>query len=478
MRIGVGGVLDDVLALLLIFETIALGQLAIDPFSLYTVGSFAWYQAQIVSRLSPLSPLLVIVLLYAWLAKLILKVARKRSIQVDRFTRALSEIVKGRNKSSQDPEKLILLRHPELLLIVAMTVAGLLAYFPYSPGFNPNGSIVGTDTSSYIAWTQQMLSRPFSQAMAYAFGGADQGFRPLPLILYYSIASLGLSPAQVVEYSPVIFGPLLALSVYIFVRTGSGNNATAAIASLITPFSFQVTVGIWAGYLANWLAMIFAFFFLSALFLFMRSNRKIIIIVPLALLSLALLLTHPWTWGLTIATTIVFAITRPRNYRNLLTMTTIGLAGVGLIVDLARNQLAGGTALATDLTTKGSVFGISQLLMFWSNLYGTLNAFYNGLLGNSVLLGLCGLSFLVISFQHKMEGTLSSWVATSSVPFALFNSFHQTRLIYDLPIPPLAAIGLVLVMSRAGGGSLRASLILMVVVLVSANYALGAVIQA
>lgn len=476
MGFRIGGVLDLVLAILLTFETIALGQLALDPYSLYTVGTFAWYQAQVFRDLSRLSPVLVVLLLYAWLARLILSLACNRSVRAEKFARTLSKIVKGRNESSKDG-KLVLLRYPELIVVIAMAVAALLAYFPYLPSFNPNGSIVGTDTSSYIFWTRQMLSRPFSQAISYAFSGADQGFRPLPLILYYSIASLGLNLDKAVEYSPAVFGPLLALSVFIFVRTGSGNKSTAAVAALLTPFSFQVTVGIWAGYLANWLAMIFAFIFLSAFFLLIGSHRKAII-APLTLLSLALLLTHPWTWALILATTLVFGLTRPRNERRLLTITTIVLMVVGAITDFTKNLLAGGTALATDLGTKGPVFGLSQLQMYWPNLYTAMNTFYDGLLGNALLLGLCVLSFLAIKLRQRMEGLLVCWTAVASAPFALLNSFHQTRLIYDLPVSPLAAIGLILVLSRAGGGNLRASLIMLVAFLVGANYALGAVIQA
>lgn len=477
MRIGGGDIFNGVLALVLIFEIISLGQLALNPFSLYTVGSFAWYQAQLFRDLSPLSPLLLVLLLYAWLARLVLNLARKRSIQAETLARTLSDLVKGRHESGRGLEKLTIFRYPELLLIVAMTAAAYLAYFPYSPSFNPNGNIVGTDTSSYIIWTQQMLSRPFSDAITYAFSGAGQGFRPLPLILYYSISSLGLHSDQVVEFSPVVFGPLLALSVYIFERTISGSKTTAAIAALITPFSFQETVGIWAGYLANWLAMIFAFLLLSIFLLFTRSHRRrlLVLLIPL---SLALLLTHPWTWLLILATTLVFTLTRPQEERRLLTIIAIGLIAAGTIADIAKNQLAGGTALATDLATKGPVFGLSQTQMFWPNLYGALNTFYDGLLGNTILIGLCALSFLTIKFQHRTEGMLVSWVAAASIPFVLLNSFHQTRLIYDLPISPLAATGLVLLIARLGGNELRSSLLLLVAILFGANYALGAVIQA
>ena len=116
--------------------------------------------------------------------------------------------------------------------------------------------------------------------------------------------------------------------------------------------------------------------------------------------------------------------------------------------------------------------------MFSQNLSGALNVFYDGSLGNVLLLGLSALSFLVVRFYDKMEGMLVCWVASASVPFALLNSFHQTRLIYDLPVSPLVAIGLSFLMSRAGGGNLRASLLLVVSLLLSANYALGAVVQA
>ena len=204
LRLRIGFVLDDALALLMIFEIIALGQLALYPFSLYTVGSFAWYQAQMFRWLVSLSPILLILLLYAWLARLILRVARKRSIRVNKFIQFLSELVRTRLKQNSSPEQFIILRYPGLLLVLAMTVAGLLACVAYLPGLNPNGNPVGLDTPTYIDWTRQMLARPFPQAISYAFSGADQGFRPLPLILFYSIASLGVTPEQTVEFSPLI----------------------------------------------------------------------------------------------------------------------------------------------------------------------------------------------------------------------------------------------------------------------------------
>jgi hypothetical protein len=477
LRFNIGAVVDDALALLLIFETIALGQLVVYPFSFYTVGSFAWYQAQAFRGLALLSPLFLVLLLYAWLAILAVRVTRKRSVRLNRFVLVFQKALGSYDTTSFWAEKSSVLKHPRVLVIIAMAVGVLLGVFPYWPGLNPNGNAIGIDSPAYINWTTQMLARPFPQAISYAFSQADSGFRPLPLILFYSISSLGISAQQTVEFSPILFGPLTSLSSYHFVKSGLGNRKIAAISALVASFSFNVTVGIWAGYFANWLAMIIAYFFLAAFFILERSQRKTIL-VPLFLLSLALLLTHPWTWALILVTTFFFGMSRSRDRRKLLTISSAILILSGIIVDYAKNQVAGSTTLAADLGTKGPAFGISQFLMFWPNVWTALTVFYDGLLGNAVLLGLCALAFVTFRFRDKVEGMLLCWVACASAPFAFLNSFHQTRLIYDLPIPPFAALGTMLLMSRAGGGNLRASLILLVILLFSANYAVGSIIQA
>ncbi len=420
---------------------------------------------------------MLVVLLYSWIAILALRVSQKHSVWLNSFVQVFSQAAKRLDSQRSSAERFVVLRHPRFLLIIAMAVAALLGALPYWPGLNPSGTIVGTDTSSYINWTSQMLVRPFPQAISYAFSQADSGFRPLPLIIFYSIASLGVGPQLTVEFSPIILGPLLSLSLFYFVKAGSGNTGAAAISAFAGCFSFNVTVGIWAGYLANWMAIIIAYFFLGSLFLFERSKRRTVLL-PLFLLSLALLLTHPWTWALILATTFVYGTIRSGDQRKLLTVSSVILILGGIIVDFTKNQVAGGTTLAADLGTKAPVFGISQFWMFWPNLWTALTVLYDGLLGNAVLLGLSALCFVTIKFRGRVTGMLSSWVACTSVPFVLLNAFHQSRLIYDLPTPALAAFGTLWLISRAGGGNLRGALLLLVILLCSANYAVGSIIQA
>ncbi|TMI35628.1 hypothetical protein E6H26_05990, partial [Candidatus Bathyarchaeota archaeon] len=161
MHVSIGAVLDDALALITIFETIALGQLVSYPFSLYTVGSLAWYQTQVLRWLVPLSPLLLVLLLYAWLAIIALRAAKKHSVPVNRLVQVLSRAIRRLDSLDSSAEKFIALHHPQLLLIIAMAIAGLLGALPYWPRLNPTGIIVGVDTPAYINWTSQMLARPF-----------------------------------------------------------------------------------------------------------------------------------------------------------------------------------------------------------------------------------------------------------------------------------------------------------------------------
>src|SRR5207245_4484658 len=99
--------------------------------------------------------------------------------------------------------------HPPLLLIIAMSVSALLGVLPYWPGLNPNGNIVGVDTPTYVNWTNQMLTKSFPQAVSYAFSQADSGFRPLLLIIFYSIASLGLCLLRTLVFSALVFAALI-----------------------------------------------------------------------------------------------------------------------------------------------------------------------------------------------------------------------------------------------------------------------------
>lgn len=324
-----------------------------------------------------------------------------------------------------------------------------------------------------------MLQRNPLDAISYAFGNASLGSRPLPLIALYSAAYLGgFHAEQVVKFFPLALGPLLVISSFFFVQKGIGNESLAGVSALLTAFSFNITVGMWASYYANWLAMAEAYLFSAFLLVYSRS-RSVKSLLALTGLSLALVFTHPWTWGLITSVGIVIALV---NWRKLKDRSLIGpavaLVIVGLVADILKSQFYGSTTLAADVSTKAPVFGRTQLSMFWPNTVEGVLVTYGGLLANSMLLALALISVLVmVKLRNAFELFLVSWVASVSVPFLFFDSFHQTRLLYDMPVPVLSSLGLVFVTSKIGEKRLHSFLILIFVLMFNANYAISAIAQ-
>ncbi len=208
----------------------------------------------IYAFLAPLSTVFLLGLLYAWLIKLGAREACRDSRRFKRLVQFLAEpfrttISSVETRSLLDSAQTFkILARPRLLLTISLVSSVLLALVPYRPDLNPSGSLIGIDSPLYVTWINRMLARPLPQALQYSFVEGLDGSRPLLLVILYTIASLGVSPSQIIEYLPVLLAPLLSLSTYIFVRYGHGSQGLAGITALFTPFSFYLTVGLWGGY--------------------------------------------------------------------------------------------------------------------------------------------------------------------------------------------------------------------------------------
>src|SRR5205807_2206658 len=196
---------------------------------------------------------------------------------------------------------------PRLILSISLVVSSLLAFVPYRPDLNPSGTLVGIDSPAYVGWIDQMLQRPLLQALQYSFVEGLDGSRPLLLIPLYLVASARISPNLIIEYLPMLLAPLLSWSSYIFVRFGQGSPRLAGLTSLFTSTSFYITAGMWGGYYANMLGMIETYLFLTFLLLFSKTPSTARYGAMFAL-SIALFLTHPWTWVLIATASLVFAL--------------------------------------------------------------------------------------------------------------------------------------------------------------------------
>jgi len=437
--------------------------------------------AQVYELLAPLSTVLLLGLLYAWLVRLGTREARRRWGWFNLFVRFISEpflkVVSSIKTTSLSnaAKTLKILSHPRLTLAISLCVSTLLAFTPYRPDLNPTGSLVGIDSPLYLGWIGQMLARPLPQALQYSFVEGLEGSRPLLLVLLYSVASAGISPSQILEYVPMVLAPLLSLSTYVFVRYGHGSSSLAGLTAILSSVSFYTTVGLWGGYYANWLALVLVYLFLTSLLVFSRSPSKVKYGSTCAL-SVALLLTHPWTWVLITTVCLVFSITLWRETRNLVHLKSLtGIIATGIILDLVKSWGFATRSVAADIATKAPNSGV--LLSFWNNLVDGLLFTHGELLANWLVLGLGLLGVLVLRFKDWFERLLLLWVGVPSIAFVLLGSYHQARIVYDLPIPVLTTIAVVSLLPRIGSRNVRwPGLVLLLLVFVSASYALQGVL--
>jgi hypothetical protein len=438
---------------------------------------FARVDALVFSTLAPLSPTLLILLFYSWLARLVVSLDNKISRTLKRAFGWLTQSFSGLGKQtgSDFNSGFSPFNHPKHLLAVSIVTALLLALIPYRPDLNPTMSPVGVDAHFYLDWLGQMLGRSPAGAISYAMGEAAQGSRPLLLIPLYLVVSTGvITDSQAVEYLPLLLGPALAIATFLFVREGQKSERMAGIASLFSTLSFNTTVGMWAGFYANWLALTEAYLFLAIMLRFSATPSRSRLLT-LIVLSFSLLLTHAYTWVIILSVSTVFIVTLWKDSRKTILVKYLALIlAANIALDIVKTQTFGGSIAAQDASQSLNESGISQSLNFWPNINAGLFVAYDGLLGSAIILAISLVAILFLKYRDGFERVLALWVALASIPFPLLSSLIQTRIIYDLPVPSLETIGLLLLIRPVRGDTIQSSMIILLIALLGVNYTLRA----
>jgi hypothetical protein len=479
-----GGVLAGILVFLTVIESLVLVHLVLFPYGPENLAFIAKIEEGFYNVLVPFSPMLLIGLSFGRLAMVSIRLLIRHSRTLGPSLTSLTTTIAPFTNILRSVEidkiatRLKILQHPRLLLAIAAVGGAVFAYAPYRPDLNPPGNLVGVDSQLYADWLSEMMSRPVEEAVRYALAEAGLGSRPLLLIPVYAISIFwGISPKLAVQVLPVVLAPLLTLSTFMFVRRGLGSENAAGLAGVLAAFSFALAVGMWGSYYANWLALAEAYLFLTIL-LSLFDSPSFPKFTLLAWLSMGILLTHPWTWVMILTVCMISSISIWREGRDpSYTLHIFLLILVGLGADVLKNWIFGPPTVTADLATKGPVAGFHELIMVWPNVIDSVLFTHGGLLANSVLLALASLSVLVLRFADLFQRLLVIWTTTSAVPFIFLNSYHQARIVYDLPIPILAAFGLLLLVSLTARSRVRwPGLVVLLLILISASYALRAML--
>ena len=439
-------------------------------------------QAQLSGLAFNFSVPLMLVALFSWLATipLVVRNLRRGSIQ---------EAAKAPERNTRF--------FSALLLLVAVLVSLVVALSPYASG----SMLRGVDTRTYY----NELSSIQSLANSVALIRFD--YKALVLLPFYIMEVItGWSPYFVIIAGPAVLAALLVIVSYLLVLGVTRDWLAAGFSGILAAASFQVTVGLFAGIFANFLAVSFVavmFYLLSTPLSKFRATLMI-------LASYAVLLAHVWTWAIAMGSVGVSAI----------------LVGLLWLADRKASALRNSVAAHSLLMLCGFLPVMTAYLASYLNLFspgiassltnlltnalqsegGSVNSSHLGTIIMSLLwlsatmiryvgaifaypltlfLTILGLIFLAKT-NVRAVGPFVGLSVVTSVSMLLLTSEYQWRLLYLIPFQALAALGMIALLravewvaARSGidpttrSVRLCEALLAAVILIDSVNYALG-----
>lgn len=343
-----------------------------------------------------------------------------------------------------------------LLLSVLLSVA--LALIPHQPTINRDNQQVGVDTHYYVSWVNSLIySHDYREFLQQAFVEQSLGDRPVTLIFMFTIAKIvNADLFYITELLPVMLGPAIVLAVFFLTRELTSNDIASLFASFLTALSFQVLIGIYAGFYANWFALIIGYVSFVFLFRFLKKPNNKLNLVVFSGLVVLLLFSHVYTWSiLAIIMGIFFVAMLILHYyhrKAIILLLLVILASV--IVDIARMTLVGSAGGVEEDIEVAKVTGVGpeQFNLRWSNLLRTMYSFVGGQFSNFLVFAL-GLYWVFRSnLRDPSTIFLMIYLSVGLLPFLLGDYVIQTRVFYDIPFQIPAAIGLAFIKKQTPGG--------------------------
>jgi len=456
------------------------------PFGSSSRWIFPTIDLQLFNTLYPLTSWLFLLFLYSWMWIPALKHMLPRVTTSKRVRLRIEKISLSRIQDAGSIFKLNS-KHVTFGLLLSLATAAFIAYYPYA--HLPNATLVGSDSVEYYNWLNSVAQKgPLT---------AFDTDRPLPILLMYAVQyATGSSPETVVRMMPTILAVCLSLAVYWFVKVGTKNELAALVSSLFSSFSFQVTVGLFSYFIANWLAIIESLLMLVFLLMsFEKQSWKYIAVS--ALIGMAVLLTHPYTWDVLMAILVfyfgwAFFGKKLRRKRDIILLTLLLASNFVFYTAYALAPFGKGLSSAegTNLSNVASGIGVSNLLNLQNNLASMVQSWVGGLFGNPllILLAVAGV-FSMFDFAKRFNRIMLLWVMVPSLALlAVTPDPYYYRFLYLIPIQVQAAAGLLWTINKLEvlrgwfktDRNLRIFKILIVVlaVLFLLNYALRSVDEA
>jgi len=400
------------------------------------IRQLTFLEYQVSSLMALLAPPLILYLLFSWASKAIIQWGYEYNFK------APSQL------KSQNGKKVSM-----IILAISIILGVISSFYPFSEAINPYGLDPGVDIKKYLRITELVVDDP---SQIFEFG---LGLRPVMFIfLRFLVNVVNLEPYSAVKYSSTIVIVLLTVTSY-FLSREITDEVTASLSSFFTVTGYQVTVGMYAFFVTNILAL--SFTFLCLMFLIRASkNHKILELVGAVFFGSLILFTHPWTFFQyfgSIFICLVYLLTSVRRLVDhlfevkLLGVFVVCMVFVEIVKDLVLNQNAGGSVAETLFT------GVDHMGDFWANSIFGFRYLHGGFLSNLVLIILVTLG--VMYFSKNFEALLmNSLLFCTSLVYLFGDNSIKARLIFNLPVGLFASIGFMLLMTRPNTRKVRVEL--------------------
>ena len=342
-----------------------------------------------------------------------------------------------------------------IYLFLFMLLSVFLALIPHQPSINRDNQQIGVDTDYYVAWTNRLIhSHDYLEFLQQAFVIQNLGDRPLTLIFLFTLAKIvNVSLFYLTEYLPVILGPALVLAVYFLTRELTSNEIASLFASFLTATSFQVSIGIYAGFYANWFALIIGYVSFVFLIKFLKMPDNKLYLLVFSVLIVLVLFSHVYTWSILVIVMGVFLaiMLKLNRYRRQSIVLLLLVVLASVIIDVAKTTITSSSSgIEKDIkVAKVTGVGPEQFALRWSNLLRTIYSYVGGQFSNFIIFTL-GLYWLFrSSIREPATIFLITYLSIGLFPFLLGDYRIQTRVFYDIPFQIPAGIALYFIRKQA-----------------------------
>jgi hypothetical protein len=404
------------------------------------------YEYDVFLLLSSFSATSLLLLLSYVPVKIFVNEFRAAILRITHINNARSTVA---NNSNNNSNGLINSKCKFIYISLFMLLSLVIGLIPHQPQINLDNRQIGVDTDYYVKWTNALThAADYREFIHQAFVVQSFGDRPLTLIFLFTIAKI-LNVANfysIVEHVPLILGPLLVLAVFFLTRELTSNEKQALLASFLTSISFQVTVGIYTGFYANWFALIIGYLSFVFLLRSLRYSSNKLNLAIFSLLLIALLFTHVHTWSVIVVVMSVFLIImiKAKHYCKKRIVLLFIILSSSVVLDIVKTSITGSmTGIEKDMEfAKATGTGLEQFIIRWSNLTRSVYSFLGGQFSNFIIFSL-GLYWLFQSNTRDISTVfLMIFLSIGLIAFLIGDYRVQARIFYDIPFQIPAAIAL------------------------------------